>query len=46
LDSKTGKMQKNLVGYESDAGSIFVIGKETQIPLDREHRYAKGHGKD
>jgi hypothetical protein len=40
LDSKTRKMQEILVGYESDAGSIFVSGKETRQSLDRECEYA------
>ena len=42
LCSKTGKMQKNLVGNESDAGSIIVSGKETLMSLDREPKYAQG----
>jgi hypothetical protein len=40
LYSKTKKMQEILVGYESDAGSIFVSGKETRQSLDRECKYA------
>ena len=35
-------MQKNLVGYELDAGSIIVSGIETLMSLDREHKYAQG----
>ena len=42
MHSKTGKMQRNLVGYESDAGSIIVSGKEMLMSLDREHKYAQG----
>ena len=34
------------MGYESDAGSIFISGKEMLNSLDRECRYAMGHGND
>ena len=40
LDSKTEKMQEILVGYKSNAGSIFVSRKETRQSLDRECEYA------
>ena len=43
MHSKTGKMQRNLVGLQSDAGSIIVSGKETRMSLDREHKYAQRH---
>ena len=42
LGSKTEKMQKNLVGNESDAGSTKVSGKEMLMSLDREPKYAQG----
>ena len=35
-------MQKNLVGYKSDAGSIIDRGVETLMSLDREPKYAQG----
>ena len=42
IASQAKQMQKNLVGYESDAGSIIVSGIETRMSLDREHKYAQG----